>query len=115
VLEAYDSVWGSVELVGCRLSFVNLRGSEITDLVLRDCQIEELDLSEASLRRASLDGTHVQRLVFRDARMEHVDLRRATYDEITGVASMRGTIVTGLQLAELAPLLAESVGIRVAD
>lgn len=113
-LEAYDSMWNGVEFVGCKLSFVNLRGSEVNDLILRNCQIEELDVSESSLRRASLEGTHVQRLNFHGARMERVDLRNATYDEITGVADMRGTIVSQPQLTELAPLLAQSVGIEVA-
>lgn len=113
VLEAYDSAWNAVELVGCKLSFVNLRGSEVSDLTLRECQIEELDVSEGSIRRASLSGSHVKRLNFRGARMENVDLRGADYDEIAGVMSMRGTLLTESQLAELAPLMAEALGISV--
>lgn len=113
VLEAYDAVWNAVEFVNCKFAFVNLRGSEMSDIVFKDCRIEELNVSDSNIRRASLGGSHVDKFDLRGATMEHVDLRGSTYDHISGVANMGGTIVSEAQLAELAPLLAASVGISV--
>jgi len=112
-LEAYDSEWRSVHFVSCKLNFVNLRGADLLDIRFSDCQIDDLDLVEATVRRASLEDTRVRRLTVQGAQLRDVDLRGAQYEEIQGVASLRGATISGDQLAELAPLLAQEVGILV--
>lgn len=115
VLEAYDSEWRAVELVGCRLAYVNLRGADVADLTLRDCHVDELDLTDAQVRRATLTGTRVGRLDVRDARLESFDLRGATYDALDGVEGLRGALLNPEQLTLAAPLLADALGILVAE
>jgi uncharacterized protein YjbI with pentapeptide repeats len=112
-LEAYDSEWRSVHFVSCKLNYVNLRGADLLDVKFSSCQIDDLDLVEATVRRASFEDTRVSRLSVQSAELRDVDLRGARYEQIQGVASLRGATISGSQLAALAPLLASEVGIVV--
>ncbi|MFB7800934.1 pentapeptide repeat-containing protein, partial [Isoptericola sp. NPDC056134] len=47
--EWYDSDLSQVEISHSKLGWLNLRASHLTDVVLRDSRIEELDLSGATL------------------------------------------------------------------
>ncbi|MDF9715404.1 pentapeptide repeat-containing protein [Nocardioides sp. ChNu-153] len=112
-MEAYESRWRSVHLVGCKLGFVNLRGAELVDVALTDCVVEELDLADARLSRVRLSGTRVGRLDVRRSEMRDVDLRGATLSEVEGPMDLGGAVVTPEQLEALAPLLAAGIGLRV--
>jgi len=111
--EFYDSDWSSVHFVGCKLTFVNLRGSDLRDVAFTDCIIDELDTSEANIVRLALPGTRLRRLDVSNATLAHVDLRNSAFDEITGVASLRGAVIDEHQLTLLAPLLARQIGLTV--
>lgn len=113
--EAYESQWRQVHIRGCKLTYVNLRGSNLLDVVFTDCQIEELDLSQATATRVSFPGSRVAHLDVQRAELEHVDLRGATFEDVRGVDRLRGVTVTYTQLMQLAPLLAEELGLVVED
>jgi uncharacterized protein YjbI with pentapeptide repeats len=112
-LEAYESQWRGVHFVGCKLSFVNLRGAELLDVAFTDCIIEELDLVSASVRRLRLEGCRVARLNVQHATLVDVDLRGALLESIDGVTGLNGATISPEQLMTVAPLLAAGVGIRV--
>ncbi len=112
-LEAYDSRWRSVRFAGCKLSFVNFRGAELIDVAFDDCVIEELDLTEATLRRVRLTDSRVAALTVQKGDFQDLDLRGATFDSVTGITSLRGAVVTPHQLTLMAPLLAAGLGLKV--
>jgi uncharacterized protein YjbI with pentapeptide repeats len=112
-VEAYESQWRSVHLVGCKLSFVNLRGAELVDVDLTDCIVEELDLVNVVARRVRLSGTRVGQLNVQHGELHDVDLRGATFESIDGLLSLRGSTISPEQLTLLAPLLADQVGLTV--
>jgi uncharacterized protein YjbI with pentapeptide repeats len=114
-VEAYEAQWRSVHFVGCKLSFVNLRGAELIDVAFTDCVIDELDLAGATVSRARLGTTRVEHLNVRQAKLRDLDLRGATLAVIEGLTDLRGATISPLQLQLLAPLLAEEVGLDVAD
>ncbi|WP_449386035.1 pentapeptide repeat-containing protein [Cellulomonas soli] len=111
--ELYESVWDQVHVVGCKLSFVNLRGARLRDVVFTDCVIEELDLVQASATRVALVGTKVGRLDVQHSTFEHVDLRGADIDEVAGISALGGAVISPLQLRLLAPALAAALGVVV--
>ncbi|OLT51732.1 pentapeptide repeat-containing protein [Cellulosimicrobium sp. CUA-896] len=113
--ELYESTWDRVHLLGCKLGFVNLRGAELRDVQFTDCTIDELDLVQARAARVAFAGTRVRRLDVQASTLEDVDLRGADLDEVAGVRSLAGTTVTADQLARLAHLLADGLGITVDD
>ncbi|MGH1561422.1 pentapeptide repeat-containing protein [Mumia sp. DW29H23] len=113
--DVYDSTWESVRVSGCKLSFVNLRGAHLRDVVFADCVIDELDLVQATALRVSFVGCTIARLDVQHTTSTDLDLRGAELREIVGVTSLRGVTISPLQLTLLAPLLADSLGIRVED
>lgn len=112
-VEAYEAQWRSVHVTGCKVSYLNLRGAEVTDLAFTDCVIEELDLLEVVARRVRMTGTRVGQLNVQHADLQDVDLRGATFDGVDGVLGLRGATVSPDQLGLLAPLLAAGLGLDV--
>lgn len=112
-IEAYDAQWRSVHFVGCKLSYVNLRGAELVDVAFTDCTIEELDLVNARLRRVAFGGTRVEHLNVQHSTLHDVDLRGARLAAIDGILDLRGSVISHEQLMLLAPLLADSLGLVV--
>lgn len=111
--ELYDAGLNGVEFVGMKLGFVNLRGSTLTDVVFRDCVIDELDIADARLLRVSFDGTRVRAAEGSNTRIDHVDLRGADLDRVERLEGFRGATIAADQLYTLAPLLAAQAGYRV--
>jgi uncharacterized protein YjbI with pentapeptide repeats len=114
-VEAYEAQWRSVHFVGCKLSFVNLRGAELIDVAFTDCIIDELDLVGAAATRVRLSQTRVNHLNVRQAKLRDVDLRGATLEVIEGLTDLRGATISSLQLTLLAPLFADELGLTVED
>ncbi|WP_144756588.1 pentapeptide repeat-containing protein [Curtobacterium pusillum] len=111
--ELYDAGLNGVEFVGMKLGFVNLRGSTLTDVVFRDCVIDELDIADARLLRVSFDGTRIRAAEGSNTRIDHVDLRSAELDRVERLEGFRGATIAADQLYTLAPLLAAQAGYRV--
>ncbi|MET3452552.1 pentapeptide repeat-containing protein [Curtobacterium sp. 1544] len=111
--ELYDAGLNGVEFVGMKLGFVNLRGSTLTDVVFRDCVIDELDIADARLLRVSFDGTRIRAAEGSNTRIDHVDLRGADLDRVERLEGFRGATIAADQLDTLAPLLAAQAGYRV--
>jgi len=113
--EFYDATWRSIRIENSKLGYLNFRGSTVTDVLISGCTIDELDLSGAEGQRIAFESTSIASLDVRQARLLDVDLRGVELREISGVANLRGTVVDSGQLDLLAPLLASSIGITVAD
>ena len=77
--------------------------------------IDELDLGGAAANRIAFSNTTIASLEVQGSRFKDVDLRGASFDRVSGPESLGGAIVDSGQLALLAPLLAESMGLRVVD
>lgn len=111
--ELYDATLNGVEFIGMKLGFVNLRGSTLTDVVFRDCVVDELDVADARLLRVAFPGTQIRSVEGTDTRIEHVDLRDADLDRVERLEGLRGATIGTDQLFALAPLLAAQAGYRV--
>ena len=109
---AYESSLRSIHFIGCKLSFVNLRASDLLDVAFTDCSIEELDLGGAKCRRVQLTNTQIGTLDVRQAKLVDVDLRGADRRKIAGLEHLRGATVTPDQVAMLAPLFADHMGLN---
>ncbi|MCD4526960.1 pentapeptide repeat-containing protein [Nocardioides sp. cx-173] len=114
-VEAYETDWHSVHFVGCKLSFVNLRGAELLDVAFTDCVVEELDLLSTTARRVAFRGTRLGRLNAQQARLEHVDLRGCELEAVDGLDGLRGATISPAQLDLLAPLFAQDKGLKVEE
>lgn len=104
-----------VRFRGAKVDFLNLRGATLQDVVFEDCTLGEIDATEASLTDVDFPGSRVDVLGVRGATLARVDLSGATLQTLSGLDHLRGAIVSAAQLIDLAPLLADHLGIVVRD
>jgi uncharacterized protein YjbI with pentapeptide repeats len=104
-----------VRVRGAKVDFLNLRGATLQDVVFQDCVLGEVDATDATLTDVDFSGSRLDVLGVRGARLARVDLSAATLRTLSGLDHLRGAIVSAAQLLDLAPLLAEHLGIAVRD
>lgn len=112
-VEAYDIKARMLHVEDCRLGYLNLRGAELVDVTFTRCTITDLDLGGAQIDRLALPACRVENLIVTGASLRDVDLRGAEFSAITGVEALRGATVSPDQLHELAPLLAQHLGLEI--
>jgi len=113
--ELYDADVESLLIEDCRLGFVNLAGTAVRDVLIQGTRIDELDLSGIDARRVRFEDCRVGTLRLHGGSLSDVDLRGLEMRTVNGVGSLAGATVSSGQLSELAPLLAQHLGLRVTD
>ncbi|WP_181255864.1 pentapeptide repeat-containing protein [Nesterenkonia sandarakina] len=113
VAELYDAGISGLVLRGCKLDLVNLRNAVLTDVVFEHCTITELDISGARATRVRFSDCTIGTLEASGARLKDVDLRGAQLSRIVGLAGLKGAVISEEQLVELAPSLAQHLGLVV--
>ena len=113
--ELYDADVDSLLIEDCRLGFTNLAGTAVRDVLIRATRIDELDLSGIDAQRVRFEDCRVGTLLLHGGSLSDVDLRGLEMTVVSGVGSLAGATVSSGQLTELAPLLAQHLGLRVTD
>lgn len=111
--ELFGATFDSVHVRGGKIDFLNLRGSSLTNVLIEDCTITELDLGGFRGRRVSLVNCRVDTLDATRASCADVDLRTSEFGRINGIDGLKGATIDELQLSLFAPALAGHLGIRV--
>jgi uncharacterized protein YjbI with pentapeptide repeats len=111
---AHGSRLRHVTFRGCKLQGVNFRAATLTEVIFDDCMLREVDFGGATLRRCKFPGSQLHETDFSQVTLDKVDLRGAELGIIITPGALSGATITPVQLAELAPLLAEHAGITVA-
>lgn len=114
-VEAFGARLRRVEFHDCKLDSVNFREAALTDVVFDHCVLRDVDFGGATLTRTSFPGSKLAATSFRQVTLEKVDLRGAELGITVDPGSLRGAIVSNAQLASMAPLLADAMGITVED
>lgn len=115
-VEAYGAQLRRVTFAGCKLDSVNLRATVLDDVTFEACTMTDVDLADAELTDVRFAGSELRGLRLPRAALKQVDFRGATALGITdGYDSMRGAVIDGAQLIEIAPGLAAANGIVVTD
>lgn len=114
-VQLYGAELRRVRFEACKIEFLNLRGATLVDCQFVDCQLVEPDLSESTLTRVSFDGTRLVTPELGRATLRDVDLSAAELHGPRGLTGLKGATISRLQLLDLAPALADELGIRVGD
>ena len=134
-LDAQGSTWTNVVVTDCRIGalvlpgshltrvtfenvrvdFANLRGATATQVQWLGCRIGELDLGGAEVDQARFDRCEVDRLALSGCTLQDVDLRGAALGAVDGLIALAGSLISHAQLVQLAPALADHLGIGVSD
>lgn len=115
VAELYDAGLSAVVLRGCKLDLVNLRNAVLTDVLFENCTITELDISGVRATRMRFTDCTVGTLQASGARLKDIDLRGARMNRIVGLAGLKGALISQEQLSDLAPSLADHLGLVVSE
>jgi uncharacterized protein YjbI with pentapeptide repeats len=114
--EAYGSLLRQVRFDRCKLDSVNFRDCDLTDVTFDNCVLRDVDFSTARLTRVGFPGSRLAATTLVKVTLDQVDLRGAAELGLTvDPLALHGAIVSTAQLAQLAPLLAASIGIVVSD
>ena len=114
-VQAYGSELRRVTFRGCKLDSVNLRDCTLTDVVFEDCLLRDVDLNGATLVRVTFPGSRLSRVDVSNVTLEKVCLRGAELGLTITPGSLRGAVISTGQLVDIAPALAEVLGIVVED
>jgi uncharacterized protein YjbI with pentapeptide repeats len=113
---AYGAQLRRVAVRGGKLDSVNFRDAALTEVRFENCALRRVDFAGAALDRVSFSGCRLAEVDLTGATLKKLDLRGAAELGIIGDhASLRGAIITTAQLIDLAPALAQSLGITVTD
>jgi uncharacterized protein YjbI with pentapeptide repeats len=113
-VEAFGAQLRRVSLRGCKLDSVNFREAALVDVTFDNCVLRDVDFAGATLTRAAFRGSRLTTTNFARVTLDQVDLRGAELGITIDPECLRGAIVTTAQLGQIAPLIAESLGLIVA-
>ncbi len=112
-LDLADAQISAATFSECKLDLANLRMSSIQDVIFLNCSLRGADLYGANLRSVRFERCDLCEVDFSQSTLETVDLRTSTLTEIRGISSLRGAIIDGGQLIDLAPSFASELGIQI--
>jgi len=112
-VQAYGAGLRRVVFQGCKLDSVNLRGARLTEVQFTECLLRDVDFAGATLSKTGFAGSTLRGVTLSRTTLDQVDFRGAELGISAGHESLRGAIIDGTQLYDLAPALAKSLGITV--
>jgi uncharacterized protein YjbI with pentapeptide repeats len=111
--ELFESDFTNVQISGGKIDFLNLRNCTLTDLLIEDCFLGELDLGGAKATRVAFRNCRIGTLDLTNATLHEVDLRGNEFAQINGLDGLRGATIDDYQLSLLAPVFAAHIGLRI--
>ncbi|HEY2578412.1 MAG TPA: pentapeptide repeat-containing protein [Streptosporangiaceae bacterium] len=114
-VQAFSARLTRVVFAGCKLDSVNFRDCDLTDVTFTDCLLSDVDFGGARLTRTVFAGSRLTGVDFSKTSLDRVDLRGSELGLIVGPGPLRGAIISSGQLATIAPVLADALGIVVDD
>jgi uncharacterized protein YjbI with pentapeptide repeats len=114
-VQVFGAELRNVVFSGCKLDSVNFRASRLTSVIFDNCVLRDVDFAGATLTRCSFPGSQLVRADLSKVTMDKTDLRTAELGLIIDVTSLSGAIISSGQLALVAPVLAQTLGIEIND
>lgn len=99
----------------CKIDYGNFRMARLENVTFDECVFDDTDFSSAVLESVDFPACEIRETDFHGTRMSRVDLRGAQLALRGSAASMRGAIISPIQLVDLAPALAREMGIEVEE
>ncbi|HST55443.1 MAG TPA: pentapeptide repeat-containing protein [Solirubrobacteraceae bacterium] len=112
-LDLAEAHFEDVSFKGCKLDYANFRHSTIERVSFEDCVLTGADFQGARIHLTLFSRCQLQGADFSKAELSLVDLRSSELSFAGSVLGLRGAIIDPLQLMELAPALAQELGITV--
>jgi uncharacterized protein YjbI with pentapeptide repeats len=110
-----DGSFKDVRWESCRADLASFRFSTFKAVLFHDCNLRQASFQEADLRGAVFENCDLTGAQFSNANMAGARFSGSTLLDVSGVQSMRGAVVAGRDVTDLAYSLASSLGIIIDD
>ena len=100
---------------GCKLDLANFRFAKLKNVIFRDCLISDTDFYNAELTNVHFDKCNIEKIELSGTKNKNLDLRSSQLGSIHGSGSLKGAIIDSMQLMQLAPYLAQEIGLTIKD
>lgn len=114
-IQLYESKQKQVTYIDCKLDLANFSGSHLKHVRFENCLLQNADFTNVSFEKVEFIGCELEKANFSNARVKSLNLRSSKLVGIIGTTSLKGAMVTYDQLLELAPSLAQDVGLVIAS
>ena len=114
-VQVFGAELRNIVFSGCKLDSVNFRAARLTGVVFDNCVLRDVDFAGATLTRCAFPGSQLVRADLSKVTMDQTDFRTAELGLIIDAGSLRGAIISSGQLAHVAPVLAQTLGIEIND
>lgn len=104
-----------VTFKGCKLDMANFRFAKLQNVVFNDCLLNSADFLHAELTNVSFISCSLEKADFNQSKLHNVDLRTSQLDSLRGWRYLSGATIDSLQLTQIAPYLANELGLKVED
>jgi uncharacterized protein YjbI with pentapeptide repeats len=111
--ELFDASLDTLHVRGGKIDFLNLRGSQLTNVLFEGCTITELDLGGFRGNRVAFANCRIETLDATRANCTNVDLRTSDFARVNGVDGLRGATLDESQLMQFASTFASHLGVRI--
>lgn len=115
-VELFGSQMRRVTFHHCKFDSVNFRTARLRDVSFNGCLLRDVDFSGAALTGVTFPGSTLDQVRIDNAKLTDVDLREAgSLGFASGLEALRGATISTTQLLDLAPSLAQVLGLTVKD
>jgi uncharacterized protein YjbI with pentapeptide repeats len=114
-MQLQTSALRDITFSNCKLDVANFRFSKFKNVRFKDCILDEADFYAAELENVDFQNCRMDMASFSGAKLKGVDFRSSDITGIVGINGLAGGIIDSMQLITLAPLLAATLKIVVAD
>jgi uncharacterized protein YjbI with pentapeptide repeats len=110
-----DGVLRDVAFRDCRMDLATFRFTSFKDVAFVDCNLTRADFTNADLRGAHFTGCDLTAAQFAQADAVGARFTRCDLTGLGSVASLKGAVISGHDLAALSHTLAQALGIVIDD
>lgn len=98
-----------------KLDVANFRFAKLEQVVFESCVITEADFYSATLKNVRFIDCDFEDVEFSEATLQHVDLTESRILSVKGLRGLKGATINQEQLVQLAPSMAQEIGIIIQD
>ena len=111
--EGYGANLRAFHVSECKVTYANLRGAKLTDVLFSGCAFDELDLMDVQGARVAFEDCTIGVLTAHRMTVDDLDLRGASIGAVSGIDGLRGARMSETQVTLLAAQFAGHVGVIV--
>lgn len=114
-MQLQESLMKNVVFRSSKLDIVNFRFAKLENVLFDSCVINGMDFYKAKLKNVVFENCIFENVEFSESQLVSVDMTKSTFASIKGLRYLKGAVINYSQLMQLAPAMANEIGVIVKD